>query len=126
MTKKEQIEKCAEKYEWDDLKKKRMSKLFPQFTMTMSFSEEDEHALSYVDEKLGVTMEIITPKKNGQFQDEQRYYFINGDKQEFRKPVDMMEALYQKKYGKVCQTCGGQGWWEDTEFNRHNCDCGKD
>ena len=27
---------------------------------------------------------------------------------------------------KVCADCGGQGWWEDVEFNRHNCSCIKD
>ena len=22
-----------------------------------------------------------------------------------------------------CSDCGGQGWWEDIEYNRHNCRC---
>ena len=99
MSKKEQIDKAAKKFGWDDLKKKRMFKLVPKFTMTMSFSAEKEHALQYADEKLGVSLEIITPKKRGEFQKEERYYFIDGDKQEYKTPLELMEALYEKKHG---------------------------
>ena len=100
MSREEQIESLAKKLGWDDLKKKRMLDVFPEFTMTMSLSAEDKHALNYADEKLGVTIEIITPKKNGQFQDEQRYYFINGDEREFKTPLELMEALYEKNLTK--------------------------
>lgn len=95
-TKEEQIESLAAKHGWDDLKKKRMLKLVPEFAMVMSFSGEDGHALKYADAKLGVTLEIITPKKRGSFQAEERYYFIDGDKTEYSTPLELMEALYEK------------------------------
>jgi len=59
-------------------------------------SGEKEYALKYADTKLGVSLEIITPKKRGQFQKEERYYFIDGDKAEYRTPIELMEALYLK------------------------------
>ena len=103
-SKKEQIDELAKKFGWDDLKKKRMFKLVPALTMTMSFSCEDEHALMYADKKLGVSLEIITPKVDGQFQAEQRYYCINGDEREFKTPLELMGALYDKKFGNKTKT----------------------
>ena len=98
MKAKEQIEKLAKDKGWDDLKKKRMLALVPNLTMVSSMSAENEHALMYADEKLGVTLEIITPKKNGSFGKGESYFFINNDKREFKTPLELMEALYDKKF----------------------------
>ncbi len=61
-----------------------------------SLSGDKMHSLLYRGKykDVGVQLEIHTPKrKNGTFGKEKHYFFINGDKREFRTEEELREAI---------------------------------
>lgn len=66
----------------------------PKFVMKMHLNFDSGGQAMYRDDEMGVQMEVHTPKnkRSGKWGVGKTYYFIDGDKREFKTVVDLMKA----------------------------------
>lgn len=68
-----------------------------EFRFVRSTGFSNRHHAQFVNERLGITKEVITNKKaNGCFGKAVSFFFINGDDREFLSEDDLIEAYNEK------------------------------
>lgn len=68
----------------------------PNWVASTHISMTTYHSALYRDEDLKAQMEIITPKtKTGEFRDGKSFYFLDGDKREFKTEEEMLDAIME-------------------------------
>lgn len=83
--------------------KKALAQPSFQWQMRSHFGGSKQHGLLYRDDTKGVQMEIITGKTKGMggtFGKSRHYFFIDGDKREFRTEDELMTA-WKEKYDRT-------------------------
>lgn len=72
-----------------------------RWKMESHFAFTKQHSLLYRAEfyGLGIQMEVHTPVKNGKFGEQRVYFFIDGDKREFKTEDELKAAVKELVLG---------------------------